>query len=87
VSVLHFREIEKFFPVRTLFLQGRRAVADLYPAHCLVVAEPRFLHVAQVLAFGDGALPERFFLDGLKQITLAAGFNAGSNQISHAWEE
>jgi hypothetical protein len=79
MGVLHFREIEIFFPVRPFFLERGGTVADFYPADGLVDAEPRFTHVAQVFTFCDRAPAERFLLDGLQQISFAAGFNTGSN--------
>ncbi len=85
VSILHSREIEVFFPVGPLFLQGCRAVADFHPTRGLVSAEPRVVHVAQVFAFGDRALAQLLIFNGLDQIAFATGFNAGSNQITH-WE-
>ncbi len=83
MSILHFREIEIFFPVRPLFLQRRGTVADFYPAHGLVVAELSFIHVAEIFAFGNRALAEGFLLDGPKKIVFAAGLDAGSNEITH----
>jgi hypothetical protein len=83
VRILHFCEVEVFFPIRPFFLQRRGTVADFHPAHGLVSAKPRFAHVAQIFALGNGALPQGLVLNGLKQIAFAAGLNAGSNQIAH----
>jgi hypothetical protein len=85
VRILHFREIEVFFPVRPFFLQRRGTVADFHPADGLVGAEPRVVHVAQIFAFSDRALAQLLIFNGLEQIAFATGFNAGSNQIAH-WE-
>ena len=82
VRILHFREIEVFLPVRPLFLQWCGAVTDFHPTYRLVVAETSLTHIAQIFAFGDRALAERLLLDRLKQIAFAAGFNAGSNQVT-----
>ena len=48
-----------------------------------VVTKPRFLHVAQILAFRDRPLAESLVFDGFQQIAFATGFNAGSNEITH----
>jgi hypothetical protein len=56
VRVLYAREIEIFFPVRTLFLERGGAIADFNPACCLIFAEAGLLHVAQIFAFGYGSL-------------------------------
>ncbi len=79
MRVLHFGEIKIFFPVRLLFLKWCWAVADFDPAHGLVGAEAGISHIAKVFASRDGSSAECFLLDGLKQISFAAGFHAGSN--------
>ena len=83
MRILHSRELEVFFPVRTFFLQRRRAITHFDPSHRLVGAEPRFIHIAQIFAFGYGAFTERFALNGLKQIAFTTGFYTGSDQIAH----
>ena len=83
VSILHARQIEILFPVRTLFLQGRRTIADFHPPRSLVFAQPSILHIAEIFSFGYRTLAEGFLLNGFQQITLTAGFYPGSNQISH----
>jgi hypothetical protein len=50
----------------------------------LVSAQPRVLHVSEILAFGDRSLAQRLLLDCLKQIRFPAGLYAGSNQITHS---
>jgi hypothetical protein len=83
MRILHAHQVEIFFPIRTLFQQRYRTVANLDPPRRLVWAKPRIIHVAQVFALRDGALSESFILDGLQQIVFATGFNAGSNKITH----
>jgi hypothetical protein len=83
MRILHAHQVEIFFPVRALFLQRRRTLANLDPPRRLVRAKPRIVHITQVLAFGHGASAESFILDGLQQIVFATGFNAGSNKITH----
>jgi hypothetical protein len=39
---------------------------------------PGFTHVPQILAFGNGTLPQRPALNGLKQRLFAPGLNACS---------
>src|ERR1700733_8212289 len=85
VCILHARQVKVFFPVRPFFLQRGRAVADFHPAYGLVGAEPRFVHVAQVFAFGNRTLAEPLLIDGLKHIGFVAGLNASSNQITHGY--
>ena len=83
VSVLHPRQIKVFLPIRPFLLERSGAIADFDPASGLVGAEPRFIHIAQVFAFGNRPMPERFILDGLEQIGFLTGLYAGSNQITH----
>src|SRR5579885_3227392 len=63
VRVLHSRQFEIFFPIRTLFLKRRGTVANLYPSRRFVIAEPRVFHVAQVFAFCNGAFAQTPVLD------------------------
>jgi hypothetical protein len=56
---------------------------NLDPTRGLVRAKPRVVHVAQILAFRDRPLAESLVFDGLQQIAFAAGFNAGSDEITH----
>jgi hypothetical protein len=83
MRVPHSHEIEIFFPVRALFLQRCRTVANFDPPCGLVRAKPRIVHVAEVFAFRHGASAEAVVFDGLKQIAFATGLNAGSNKITH----
>jgi len=83
MRVLHPHQIEVFVPIRTLFLQRCRTIANLDPPRRLVRAKPRVVHVAQVLAFRDGTLAKTFVFNGLQQIAFATRFNAGSNKITH----
>lgn len=83
MSILHSGEIEIRFPVGTFFLQWGWAVADFDPARSLIFAETRFVHVSEIFSLRDGALAQRFALDSLQQVAFTAGFNAGSDEISH----
>jgi len=83
MRVLDPHQIEVLLPIRTLFLQRCRTIANLDPPRRLVRAKPRVVHVAQVLAFRDGTLAKTFVFNGLQQIAFATRFNAGSNKITH----
>jgi hypothetical protein len=86
VGILHARKIEIFFPVRPFLLQWRWAVADFHPAHGLVSAEARVRHIAEIFAFSNRALAERFILNGIEQSGFATRLHAGSHQIAHKRE-
>ena len=62
---------------------SRRAEARLDPLHRAVSLRTSLLHVAEVLVAGDGAFAEFTAVDGLKQRTFAAGFNAGFYEVAH----
>ena len=53
VGVLYAGEVEIFFPVGTLFLKRRRAIADFDPARRLIVTESRVVHVAEIFTLGN----------------------------------
>jgi len=72
-----------FFPVRPFFLQWRWAVTDFHPAHRLIGAEARLIHIAKVFALGDGTHTESFALDSVVEVGFAAGFYTSSDQITH----
>ena len=84
MRVLHTAEIEILFPIRPLFLKRSRAVADFHPTGGLIWAETGVIHVAEVFAFRDGAMSEGFGFDRLQQVAFAAGFYAGSDEITHS---
>src|SRR5262249_44708079 len=83
MGVLHFYEIEELFPVGSLFLERRGAVADFDPPCRAIGEQPRILHVAEILVASHGAMAERFRVDGREQIGFAAGFYFRSNEITH----
>jgi len=58
MRILYSDEVEKFLPVRALFLQRRRAVADFDPARGLVRKKSRVVHVANVFSFSYRALAQ-----------------------------
>jgi len=51
VRILNSRQFKILFPVGPLFEKRCRTVADLYPARCLILAQPCLSHIPQVLAF------------------------------------
>src|SRR5437870_1740709 len=53
VCILHPRQFEILLPIRLLFQQRRRTVANFHPARSLIRTQPRLLHVPQILALGD----------------------------------
>src|SRR5579864_1448995 len=83
MRVLDAGEVEKLFPVGTLFLQRRWAVADLDPAGGLVFAEPRILHIAEIFALGDGSVTQSSGVDSVQQVGFSTGFYTGSDQVTH----
>ena len=85
VGVLHAGEIEIFFPVGPFLLKRSRAIADFDPARALIVTEARFAHVAEVFSLGERALAEGFIFDGFEQVRFTAGFDTGTDEISHSW--
>jgi hypothetical protein len=54
MGIPNLDECEVFLPIRSLFKPRRRAIADLDPAHCLVRTKPCIIHIAEILALGDG---------------------------------
>ena len=83
VRILHFRKIEILLPIRPFFQERSRAVTHFHPADSLIRAEPRLVHIAEIFAFSNRTLAERFILNGLEQVVCAAGFNTSSNKITH----
>jgi len=83
MCVLYPGKVEVLFPIRTLFLERSRAVADFNPTGGLIRGEAGVTHVAKVLALRDRAMAESFGLNRLQQVALAAGFYAGSDKITH----
>ena len=83
MRVLYAQQVEVFFPVRTLFLQRCRTVANLDPTCGLVWAKPRVVHVTQIFALRNRASAEGFIFECLQQIAFATRFNAGSDEITH----
>ena len=78
MRVLHSDEIEELFPIRRLLLQRRRTIANLNPTNFFPRQLPRFTHVPEILALGNGTLPQRPALNGFKQRLLAPWLNARS---------
>ncbi len=76
-------QIEVLLPIRSLLLQGRRTIADLDPSGRAVFAEPRLLHVPQVLGSCHGTPAQRSLFNRLKQRSFAAWPDTGAHQIPH----
>jgi len=83
MGVLNLGEIEVLLPIRTLFLQRSRAVADLDPARGSIGKEARVLHVAKIFAFSDGALAESLVGDRLKEFLFPTRLQSCSHEIPH----
>ena len=83
MRVLHFDEIEVLLPIRPLFKEGRRAVADFDPAGGAVGAKAGVLHISKVFAAGDGASAEGAVFDRLEERLLAVGLDSGAHQVAH----
>lgn len=83
MCILDSSELEVLLPVGLFFLQRRGAIADFHPARGQIGAQPSFAHVAQVLAFSNGAFTERAALDGFEESLFTARFHASAHEISH----
>ena len=83
MGVLNFGEFEVLFPVGLFFLQRRRAVANLHPASRSIGAQPSVLHVPEIFAFGNRALPQGSAFNCIKQLLFPTCPQPGSYQITH----
>lgn len=83
MGVLNLGEIEVLLPVRTFFLEGAGAVADLDPSRGPIGKEARVLHVAKIFAFSDGALAESFVGDRLKEFLFPTRLQSCPHEIPH----
>src|SRR5262245_51620881 len=83
VRVLHRKQLEVLFPVRTLFGQRRGAEAGLHPLDAPVRQFAGLGHVAKVFSAGHRAPPERAVLNGAAKRGEAARPEPGSDEISH----
>jgi len=83
MGVLDLREVEVLLPVRTFFLKGAGAVADLDPARGSIGKEARVLHVAKIFAFSHRALAESFIRDRLKEFLFSTRLQSCSHEIPH----
>src|SRR5204863_816781 len=82
VRVLDLCEIKILFPVWTLFLQRRRAVAHFHPAGGVVAAQPGIFHIAKIFALRNGAFAQSLTLDRVEQVFFASGLHPRSDQIT-----
>jgi hypothetical protein len=83
MRVLHLHQLEELLPIRPLFVQRLAAVADFHPANRAVAADPGVGHVPQILPVGHRAAAQRAVFDRLEQRLLAAGSDAGGDQVAH----
>jgi hypothetical protein len=58
MCVLHSDEIEELFPIWGFLLQRRRTITNLDPANFFPRQLPSFTHVPEILALGNGTLPQ-----------------------------
>lgn len=66
MCILYLGQFEELFPIGPFFLEGGGTITNLYPS-CLSSGQlPRYLHVPEVLTFGDGPFAESTALDGFK---------------------
>ena len=75
--------VKYVLPVLALFVQRRRAVADLDPLHAAVVELTRRLHVAQVLVAGDRARGRAFRRRSRVERGRAARLHPRGDQVAH----
>jgi hypothetical protein len=83
VRILNSRQFEILFPIGPLFEKRCRAVANLHPARCLILAEPRLSHIPQVLAFRYRPFAESPVLDGFEKLSLLPCLYSRPYQIPH----
>jgi hypothetical protein len=85
VRVLHLDQLKILLPIRSLFLERCRAIADFDPSHRLVSINPRFVHVAQVLVSSDRASAQCAALNRFLERPLATIFHPRSHEVSHVF--
>jgi len=83
MRVLNFLKFEVFFPVRTLFEKGLRAITHFDPLHRSIFQLPRLFHVPKIFVSGDRPSAERSVLNGLFERFFLTGLYFGSNEVSH----
>ena len=83
VRILYLHQLKILFPIRSLLLQGSRAIAHFHPAHRLICADPRLIHVSQVFVTRDRPLAQRPALNRARQRLLAICLHPRSYQVSH----
>ncbi len=83
MGILYLRQIEILFPVRPLFEQRAWTVTDFNPAGGLIFAEPRVIHIAEVLASRNRSSAQGPLFDGLQEVGFAAGFHSCSDEVAH----
>ena len=83
MRVLHFQDVEIFFPIRTFFVQRDGAETRFYPMSDAVFAETGLFHVVNIFVTGDGAAAERAVANGAQKRFFFARFDPGFHQITH----
>jgi hypothetical protein len=83
VGILYLRQIEILFPVGPLFEQRARTVTDFNPSGGLIFAEPRVIHIAEVLVSRNRSPAEGSPFDCLQKVGFAAGFHSCSDEVAH----
>jgi hypothetical protein len=63
-------------PNTRVLLAGESGNSKLHPAGRLILAKSRLEHVSQVLAFGNGTLPQGSVFDRFQQALFASGFHS-----------
>jgi len=85
MGILHPDQVKILLPIRTLFLERRRAIANLHPARGLIGKKPRIIHVAKVLSLRYRAFTQCATVDSFQKRTFAARFHACLDVISHSF--
>jgi hypothetical protein len=85
VRVLHLFEREEFFPVLTLFGEGRRAETNLHPLNAAILELARRLHIAEVFISGNRSATKGSVLDRSGECVLLSRLHPGRHQIPHVF--
>jgi hypothetical protein len=64
MRVFYAEQFEVFFPIGPFLRKWRRAEANFYPTHGAIVSEPGAFHIPEIFVAGDGAVPQRLFING-----------------------
>ena len=83
VRVFHAEQFKVLLPVRTLFVEWRRAETGFNPVRGAVIADPSLLHVVNIFIAGNGAATERSIRNGIAQSLLPSTLHASFDQVTH----